>query len=635
MRMIQIVLGLVLLRLVLFVITYISWKTTPEFTVTLTILDQAASLLGIILIVWLWNFPEPSKEVDSAALLSISLIILLVAGQIFIMPSLMGGFTGSMSFWQGLSIIALVIGSGLILIRKPNLWQYGLFMSVILSVGAILSLLSESLEAMHLTQLVTYPLLLLLSDRFSIGDPLQQQSQEEDTLQRQQFSMEYNILELVERLFDENDPVGILYKIAQTTAYLILADLALVIDTPDDHGKIRIIAGYDLIREEPLQAITLESKSIPLLSNYIQRGKMLHIPASSTSRDLSHLSKMLQLSRPGHLLASPVYVAGANKTIGVVLFSPFSNRPWTKSDQEYISLLCKLFESAFSHHLVSQNGESDSVKNTIRELSSKLTQRSQEKGSLKEELAVLNKEHQNMLLDYDILSAKHDHVLGWGNALQRHLSMLVDLSKKDSTEALKKYIGVINKEVNQLKEQDIQPAEIETPGPGVKGDMAEDEADPDSIQPAVLISAIQHCLDNAKDQIDEKGLVTSLELPENPPLLKMSHGLFKEIFSFLVANAIEENKSGGEIQIRTQIYEEDSTQHFAHIKISDQGEGYHPDDIADVLNDHLTTQQQEKLSQVMTNLYVTKNLVENEGGRMWVESKPGSGTTVSLLLAFL
>jgi len=488
---------------------------------------------------------------------------------------------------------------------------------------------------MHLTQLVAYPLLLLLSDRFSIGDPAPNQSKDEDDLLRKKVSIEYNILGLVERLFNEKDPDGILYKIAQTTAYLILADLALVIDTPDEHGKIRIIAGYDLIREEPLQAITLDSKSIPLLSNYIQRGKMLHIPASSTSRDLSHLSNMLQLSRPGHLLASPVYVAGANKTIGVVLFSPFSNRPWTKDDQEYITLLCKLFESAFSNHLVSQNGESDSVKNTIRELSSKLTLLAQEKGSLKDDLAVLNKEHQNMLMDFDSINAKYDHVLGWGNALQRHLSMLVDLSKKDSTEALKKYIDVIDKEVKQLKEQDIQPEDPDAPIQLEKDAREKGEEDPDSIRPAVLNTAIQDCLDDAQTEIKEKNLDISLEMPDNPPLLKMSHALFKEIFSFLVTNAIEDNKPSGEIQVRTQIYKEDSTQHFAHIKISDQGEGYYPDNIADVLNDHLTTQQQEKLSQVMTNLYVTKNLVENEGGRMWVESKPGTGTTVSLLLAFL
>ena len=279
-----------------------------------------------------------------------------------------------------------------------------------------------------------------------------------------------------------------------------------MIDTPDEHGKIRIIAGYDLIREEPLQAITLESKSIPLLSNYIQRGKMLHIPASSTSRDLSHLSKMLQLSRPGHLLASPVYVAGANKTIGVVLFSPFSNRPWTKDDQEFITLLCKLFESAFSHHLVSQNGESDSVKNTIRELSSKLTLLSQEKGSLKDDLALLNKEHQNMLLDFDNLSAKYDQVLGWGNALQRHLSMLVDLSEKDSTEALKKYVDVIEKEVKHLKEQDNLPIAPEASISMEKDDKEKQEEDPNTTRPAVLNTAIRDCLDDAQAEIDEKNL---------------------------------------------------------------------------------------------------------------------------------
>ena len=76
MRMIQIILGLLFLRLVLFVIIYFSWKANPQFSNILLILDQAASLLGIILIVWLWNFPEPSKDVDTAVLLSISLIFL-------------------------------------------------------------------------------------------------------------------------------------------------------------------------------------------------------------------------------------------------------------------------------------------------------------------------------------------------------------------------------------------------------------------------------------------------------------------------------------------------------------------------------------------------------------------------------
>lgn len=634
-RMLQGLLGLLVLRLAVFLITFLTWHTESIFSTAYFHLDLAASLVGIIVISWMWNFPERSLVVDLVGLALNVLILALVALQLSVLPAWLENFLGTTSFWQGSAIAMAVIGCVLILIRKPNHWHYGLFMLGVLGIGAGLSLVGDSLDILHLSQLAAYPLLLVLGDRFPIGGALAADREEDESRERKHFSVEHEYLSIIYRLFNENDPTGILYKIAQTTAYLILADLAMVIDTPDEHGKIRIIAGYDLIREEPLQAITLDSKSIPLISNYIQRGKMLHIPASSTSRDLSHLSKMLQLSKPGHLLASPVYVPGANKTIGVVLFSPFSNRPWTKADQDYIQLLCKLFEEAFSHHLVAQDGESEGVKDTIRDLSSKLTQLSQDKQQLRDDMAVLSKEHQHLLLDQSSLQGKYSNLMVWANALQRHLAMLVDLSRKESNEALRKYIDVIQKDIGE------PGAEKEYLDPDLAQALQSDlvpsgqETDPDSTRPADIIVAIQICLDMVQEQITAKKIATQLDLPDKPPLLKMNHALFKEIFSFLVSNAVMENGPDSEIKIRVQIYEEDHTQRFAHIKITDQGGGYYPDEIAGILNDHLTIEQQDQLSQVMTNLYVTKNLVENEGGRMWVESLPGTGTTVSLLLAFL
>ena len=634
-RMLQGSLGLLILHMAVFLTTYLSWRTDPNFFIVNLPLELAASVVGVILIAWMWNFPERSRGIDLTVLALILLTTSVVILQLSFLPTLLESILGSTSFWQGITISLTVIGCGLVLIRKPNYWHYGLFMLGILGVGSALSLIGNSLEIMLLSQLVAYPLLLVVGDRFPIGDSQPVDQEIEEQLERKHFSVEHDILKIIYRLFDEQDSAGILYKIAQTTAYLILADLTLVIDTPDEHGKIRIIAGYDLIREEPLQAITLDSKSIPLISNYIQRGKMLHIPASSTSRDLSHLSKMLQLSKPGHLLASPVYVPGANKTIGVVLFSPFSSRPWTKEDQDYIQLLCKLFEEAFSHHLVSQNGESEGIKDTIRELSSKLTQLSQDKQQLREDMAVLSKEHQHLLLDQNSLQKKYSHMMAGANALQRHLAMLVDLSKKESTEALRKYITVIEKEIAESGEGSAYLDPEEAVDTEALERVSDKDADPDSTRPADILEAIQHCLALVKNDIDHKDLDAKLDLPEDPPLLKMNHALFREIFSFLVSNAVTENEVGGDINIRVQVYEEDQTQRFAHIKITDQGGGYYPDEIAGILNDHLTTEQQDQLSQVMTNLYVTKNLVENEGGRMWVESTPGTGTTVSLLLAFL
>lgn len=634
-RTLQGLAGLLILRMVVFLLTYLIWRANPQFSTEIVTLDLAASVVGIIVISWMWSFPERSRIVDLVVIGLTALILVLMVLQLSIFPAMLEGIWGSTSFWQGLSITLIIIGLGLIILRKPNYWHYGIFMLGILGIGSVLSLLSGEQDSLHLAQLVAYPLLLVLSDRFPIGDSFPTEQEPEQPQERKHASVDHDILAIIYSLFDENDSTGILYKIAKATAYLILSDLAMVIDTPDEHGKIRIIAGYDLIREETLQAITLDSKSIPLISNYIQRGKMLHIPASSTSRDLSHLSKMLQLSKPGHLLASPIHVPGANKTIGVVLFSPFSNRPWTKEDQDYIQILCKLFEEAFSHHLVIQNGESEGVKETIRDLSSKLTKLSQEKQQLREDMAVLSKDHQHLLLDQTSMETKYTNLMTWSNSLQRHLAMLVDLAKKESSEALRKYINVIEKEIGEPNEVSSEREEIKPPS--VKGEelVSDQEVDPDSKRPADIAEAIQSCLDEVDKEINQKNLVTQIELPENPPLLKMNHALFQEILSFLISNALMENEAEGKINIRAQIYEEDHKQRFAHIKITDQGGGYYPDEIAGILNDHLTTEQQDQLNQVMTNLYVTKNLVENEGGRMWVESTPGTGTTVSLLLAFL
>lgn len=633
-RMVMGLAGLLVARLVTFILTYLSWQVNGEFSPSILVLDQASSLIGILLISWMWNFPERTREIDLLVILVSLAITVLAVLQMTALPTLSEGALGSMSFWQGFSLTILVISTGLILIRKPNLWHHGLFMLGILIIGSILALLGSNLEILHLAQLVAYPLLLVLGDRFPIGESRLADAAEENGLDRRRFSVDYHILAIIEQLFNSTDRSGILYKIAKTTAYLILSDLTMVIDTPDQHGKIRIIAGYDLIREEPLQAVTLDSKSIPLISNYIERGKMLHIPASSTSRDLSHLAKMLQLSKPGHLLASPVYVSGANKTIGVILFSPFSNRPWTKEDQDYIQLLCKLYEQAFSHHLVTQDSDEQGVSSTIQELSDKLTALSKDKQQLREDIALLSKEHQNLLLDQSSIQKKYNRLLSWGNALQRHLEMLVDLSNKESTEALRKYIAVIQKEFGQVRDDGEynEPAELSIETEKI---IKSTESDPDSTRPASLVEAIHSCLDDIQSEITKKKLTTTLDLPTDPPLLRMNHALFREIFSFLVSNAVTECPVEGEIHIKTQIYKEDHTQQFAHIKIADQGEGYYPDEIAGILNDHLTAEQQDQLSQVMTNLYVTKNLVENEGGRMWVDSSPGTGTTVSLLLAFL
>jgi hypothetical protein len=187
----------------------------------------------------MWAFPEPNREIDIAVAVLSVLIAFVVILQTIFLPSLLEGFIGTFPFWQFSSILLLVFGCGLIFVRKPNYWVYGLIMGGILFIGSLLSLLISNSEYLHLVQLTAYPLLLVLGDRFPIGEKVSSDHKQEDSeLRRQRVSVDYQTLELIRKLFNEKDPTGILYKIAQATCHLILADLTLVIDTPDKHGKI-------------------------------------------------------------------------------------------------------------------------------------------------------------------------------------------------------------------------------------------------------------------------------------------------------------------------------------------------------------------------------------------------------------
>ena len=67
-RMLYGLAALVVSRLAVYLIAMLSWRTEPTFTPSLLVLDQAAALVGILIIFWLWNFPEPSRIVDPVTL---------------------------------------------------------------------------------------------------------------------------------------------------------------------------------------------------------------------------------------------------------------------------------------------------------------------------------------------------------------------------------------------------------------------------------------------------------------------------------------------------------------------------------------------------------------------------------------
>lgn len=385
----RLIAGLILLLLVrvgLFAAAGLAWTGQIGGPLLLPLLDRAAALLSLLLIIWLWAFPEPSRLADSATLLIGLLLITAsalaltwasspqtaIAGSPFGRSAPTSPLNGSLidALTQAAALALCALGLLMLVARRPNGWVYGAMMLLMIAAGhfAHLAFLPEPRGdvsgVVRFAQLAAFPLLLLLPTRFPIALPVSPLAALEvpppaaTPAADSRLDLLPSFLSLLDAapLPTQSDPATAAQNARQAAARALAvwmqADLVLLIDptppaaaqssggyaaTPD---ALPVIAAYDARRGplERLPSTPLDARTLPLLAPSLRRGKPLRLPASSTSPDMAALSLACDLDRTGHLLASPALVDG-QPVLGAVLLSPYSNRGWTRDDQERLSTL--------------------------------------------------------------------------------------------------------------------------------------------------------------------------------------------------------------------------------------------------------------------------------------------------------
>ncbi|MEA2007917.1 MAG: hypothetical protein U9O54_02270 [Chloroflexota bacterium] len=112
----RMVIGLSLLlvgRAILFVGAGLVWQgITPPQTL-LPILDRTVTMLGIILIVWLWSFPEPLRVADMASiLLGFVALALAIFSYVWGLTQISGASSNAPwfnSLWEGVAFFIIFI----------------------------------------------------------------------------------------------------------------------------------------------------------------------------------------------------------------------------------------------------------------------------------------------------------------------------------------------------------------------------------------------------------------------------------------------------------------------------------------------------------------------------------------------
>jgi len=344
-------LGLLLAaQLFVFAFSGLGWQQIVNPAASLPTLDRAFTLFTIVWVTWLWGFPEPSRPADSAFILISVLIGIAMGLSLLTRPAqaslIAYNATNDDFLWQIASISFILIGSLILDIRHPNGYGNGLAFLTIAFLGHIGHLaIRESGDysgIIRLAYLAAFPILATLVQRFPApinlpGSRPPGIKKDTPVPERRRYSTDPKTFNALLSLAVESTAPKVSAAITRAIAQTMLADLCFLIYLTDNKNQIVIASGYDLIREENLEGGSINKSAIPMLTNSLQRGRPLRLPASSTSEDIKGLSDLLGLSAPGHLLSVPIVTPEKDSIGGVLLLSPYSDRLWSAEDQAFLT----------------------------------------------------------------------------------------------------------------------------------------------------------------------------------------------------------------------------------------------------------------------------------------------------------
>lgn len=544
--------------------------------------------------------------------------------------------------------------------------------------------------------LAGFPLLLTLPQRFpSTADfpkkrtipasrekPAETKNQQAATQalrERRRYSTDPKTLQSLLALAAETNQSNINNYIARSVAQALLADLCFLLYIGDDKELIIIATGYDLIREEVLDGGLLSKESVPMLATAVLRARALRLPASTTSSDLKGLGDMLGLSNPGNLLNVPI--SSDKGTLGsVLLLSPYSNRVWSADDQTFLTNIAASFalivergqliaeieadreranrsaaeaQAQAARHQTANADLSNQIaalklqveKGTAPEAATAAGANSQqlenelrlalrETARLQNSLAESNikiLEMENRPATSNLSGEQAEVILSISQELRQPMSSVVgytDLLLGKSVGILgalqRKFIERIRaatERIGSLIDDLIQISTLENSLSSLKLEMVD------------LNLIIDNAMAYTSSQLREKNITLRIDVPENVNPIYTDRDAIQQILIHLLQNAGASSAVEGIVTLRVRM-QQDKDKEYVLIQVADTGGGIPPEDLSRVFSrlyraDNVLIQG---VGDTGVGLSIAKSMTEAQGGRIWVDTVMGTGSTFSVLL---
>lgn len=345
-RMIHALVFLLLGQLVMFLSSGMAWQELATPHSFMPPVDRSVLAYSLVWIIWLWVFPRPSRAADAVLVLLNLLVIVLFAftltGWLAQDPTL--PFNGSMLDWGwGLlsSFLALAGLFLLVLVRPPG-WGIGFIFLLVNLAGSLFHLLyppanGDFSGAVRLAQLCTYPLLPLAAQRIPpTALPTQIPAVQVIHAERKSPALETNAVRAWASL--AGAPAGSRRdNLIRALAHTLKSDLCFFL-TPDvQNGYAQLANGYDLIREEHLPSVSIETEKIPTLLAALQKKELrsFSVQDERSAADRAALAAAIGLDESGSVMLLPL-PSETSVQEAVLFLNPYSNHDWSAEDESLI-----------------------------------------------------------------------------------------------------------------------------------------------------------------------------------------------------------------------------------------------------------------------------------------------------------
>ncbi|HOW35404.1 MAG TPA: ATP-binding protein [Candidatus Omnitrophota bacterium] len=346
-----------------------------------------------------------------------------------------------------------------------------------------------------------------------------------------------------------------------------------------------------LVKDHSLSTLLLEGRTISSLNAPKQKRE-----------------KITQLLGLGHFVLSPILTQDG--LIGIFFVgNQAENMPVTEGDEDLISILSNQIGQALENANLFEQ-----VYRSRQELESKIQDRTRELALALEKVQEISKAKS------DFVSAVSHELRTPLTSIKGYASILITGKVGDIPTAVKERLEKINKHSDNLVKLINDLLDISRIESG-RVEMKLEEHN--------IVTLIESIRDLLAPQMKDKNIQFETRVDQKIPSLLVDSTQIERVFINLLSNAVKFTPQNGTIKVNAQMDKDN-----ALFQIIDTGIGISENELPKLFSEFYRVDNE--VNQVVKGtglgLVLVKKILEAHGGRIWVTSKAGTGTTFHFTL---